>query len=208
MTEKTNKPNSAASTATAVPAPAAKPAAKPAAAQPPKKLVPRVAPKAAPAKAAAAPAAKPTAADAAVEQHRQDLAAALVEAKAGEKTAPAAATQPKKTAKPAKAAKPSKAAKPAKPAKAAKVPAAAPAKAEVAAKAKKPKLVRDSYAMPEAEYALIGELKKRLVGLGVEIKKSELLRAGVLLLATLADGDLKTAAGRVERIKTGRPARK
>ena len=43
-------------------------------------------------------------------------------------------------------------------------------------KAKKVKLVRDSYAMPENEYAQIGELKKRLEAMSVDVKKSELLR--------------------------------
>jgi len=81
------------------------------------------------------------------------------------------------------------------------------AKPEKPAKVKKPKLVRDSYAMPEAEYARIGELKKRLAALGTEAKKSELLRAGIALLAALSDTELGAAMGRVERIKTGRPAR-
>lgn len=74
-----------------------------------------------------------------------------------------------------------------------------------AVKARKIKLVRDSYAMPEAEYARIGELKKRLAALGREVKKSELLRGGIALLAALNDAELKAVMGRIERIKTGRP---
>ncbi|AXS81556.1 hypothetical protein HYN24_13215 [Dechloromonas sp. HYN0024] len=88
-----------------------------------------------------------------------------------------------------------------------KVVKAETAKPAKPAKAKKVKLVRDSYAMPETEYARIGELKKRLVGLGSEAKKSELLRAGIALLAALNDAELKAVMGRVERIKTGRPAK-
>ena len=76
-----------------------------------------------------------------------------------------------------------------------------------AAKAKKVKLVRDSYAMPDNEYAQIGVLKKRLSGLGSDVKKSELLRGGIAVLAALIDAELKAAMGRVERIKTGRPAK-
>ncbi|MBP6187955.1 MAG: hypothetical protein KA435_04065 [Azonexus sp.] len=76
-----------------------------------------------------------------------------------------------------------------------------------AAKAKKVKLVRDSYAMPDNEYAQIGVLKKRLSGLGSDVKKSELLRGGIAVLAALSDAELKAAMGRVERIKTGRPAK-
>jgi hypothetical protein len=61
--------------------------------------------------------------------------------------------------------------------------------------------------MPEAEYARIGELKKRLAALGAEVKKSELLRGGIAVLAALNDAELKAVMGRVERIKTGRPAK-
>ena len=81
------------------------------------------------------------------------------------------------------------------------------AKAAKPAKAKKVKLVRDSYAMPDTEYAQIGVLKKRLSGLGNDVKKSELLRGGIAVLAALNDAELKAVMGRVERIKTGRPAK-
>ena len=74
-----------------------------------------------------------------------------------------------------------------------------------APKTKKMKLVRNNYAMPEAEYARIAEVKKRLLGMGVELKKSEVLRAGLAVLAALNDAELKAVSGRVERIKTGRP---
>ena len=89
-------------------------------------------------------------------------------------------------------------------------PKAKPVKASKAkpAKVRKPKLVRDSYAMPEAEYAQIAVLKKRMGGLGGEVKKSELLRAGVAVLAALNDAELKAVMDRVERIKTGRPSKK
>lgn len=94
----------------------------------------------------------------------------------------------------------------AKPVKAAK--AAKPAKVEKPVKAKKLRLVRDSYAMPDTEYAQIAVLKKRMSGLGSEVKKSELLRAGVAVLAALNDAELKAVIDRVERIKTGRPSKK
>ena len=74
-------------------------------------------------------------------------------------------------------------------------------------KAQKVKLVRDSYAMPESEYAQIGGLKKRLVALGKEFKKSELLRGGIAALVSLNDAELQAVMGRIERIKTGRPAK-
>lgn len=74
-------------------------------------------------------------------------------------------------------------------------------------KAKKVKLVRDSYAMPEAEHQQIAVLKKRLAAKGVEVKKSELLRAGVAVLTALNDAELKAVMSHIERIKTGRPSK-
>ncbi len=189
-------------------APAAKPVA---AAKPPKKLIPRTAPKiesaldpilaeaapvtvpevapvAAPAPAVSATAAatakarrvrKPTKEDETVARHQKVLAEALVMAQAINYEQP-------------------------------KVMRQAPAKGKKAVKpvkAKKVKLVRDSYAMPEIEYAQIGELKKRLATMSVDVKKSELLRAGVAVMAALNDAELKRVMARVERIKTGRPAK-
>src|SRR4051794_15023724 len=49
-------------------------------------------------------------------------------------------------------------------------------------KVKKPKLVRDSFTMPEAEYQVLGDVKKACIKAGFEVKKSELLRVGVALI--------------------------
>lgn len=95
----------------------------------------------------------------------------------------------------------------AKPASAGKKGKKGAVKAEKPAKPRKIKLVRDSYAMPEPEYQQIGALKKRLAAMGGDAKKSELLRAGIALLASLNDAELKVAVGRIERIKTGRPSK-
>jgi hypothetical protein len=75
------------------------------------------------------------------------------------------------------------------------------------AKAKKPKLVRDSFTMPDGEYALIAALKKRCLDTGVSVKKSEILRAAVANLAKLSDASVLAAVRRLEVIKTGRPAK-
>ncbi|MBL8481137.1 MAG: hypothetical protein JNJ60_03000 [Rhodocyclaceae bacterium] len=69
------------------------------------------------------------------------------------------------------------------------------------------KLVRDSFTLPASDYALIAALKGRLLSRGMEAKKSEVVRAGLRLLASLDGDDLDAAFGRVERIKTGRPAK-
>jgi type IV secretory pathway VirB10-like protein len=179
---------------------ASKPAATP---KPPKKLVPRTAPKievkpeaeatpvppvAAPSAAPVAPtpapvkakpARKPTQVQETVAKHQKVLADALVKAQAIKYDQP----------------------------KVMKQEAAPSKKSDKPAKAKKIKLVRDSYAMPEAEYAKIAELKKRMAALGSEAKKSELLRGGIALLAALNDAELKAVMARIERIKTGRPSK-
>ena len=73
-------------------------------------------------------------------------------------------------------------------------------------KRKKPKLVRDGFTMPEADYALLGTLKKRALRAGHEVKKSELLRAGLRALAAMPDAHYISALEGIERIKPGRPA--
>lgn len=78
-------------------------------------------------------------------------------------------------------------------------------KAAKPAKAKKPKLVRDSFTIPDVDFALFASIKKRLLTGGVESKKSEILRAALINLAKLEDGQLAIAMSQIERIKTGRP---
>jgi len=75
------------------------------------------------------------------------------------------------------------------------------------AKEKKVKVVRDSFTLPKTELLQIAEMKKRAMALGVEVKKSELIRAGLQALSTLTDAPFKKALGNVPTIKTGRPAK-
>lgn len=82
---------------------------------------------------------------------------------------------------------------------------AIPAKPAKEHKAKKPKLVRDSFTFPESDYALIAALKQRALNAGHEIKKSEVLRAGLAALTAMAGPELLKALAEVERIKIGRP---
>lgn len=71
---------------------------------------------------------------------------------------------------------------------------------------KKVKLVRDSFSLPKAEYASIDALKKRAMTMGMSVKKSELLRAGLMWLNGASDSALKAALTAVPTLKTGRPA--
>jgi hypothetical protein len=72
-------------------------------------------------------------------------------------------------------------------------------------KPRKAKLVRDSFTMPEQEYAVLGQVKKECLKAGFEIKKSELLRIGVALISQLDLATLKSVLGSLPQLKTGRP---
>ena len=87
----------------------------------------------------------------------------------------------------------------------AKAAAPAPALPAKEVRAKKPKLVRDSFTIPKDEYAVIEALKQRANALAQPVKKSELLRAGLKMLAGLSDAALRSALQAVPSIKTGRP---
>lgn len=75
-------------------------------------------------------------------------------------------------------------------------------------KPEKIKMERDSFTMPKEEYAQITMMKARLTALGQPAKKSELLRAGIKLLAAMSDNTLKTTLAKIPVIKTGRPNKK
>ncbi len=75
-------------------------------------------------------------------------------------------------------------------------------------KTPKIKMERDSFTMPKNEYAQFHVLKERLNKLGQPVKKSELLRAGIMLLSAMTDTALKSAMSKVPAIKTGRPKKK
>jgi hypothetical protein len=80
-------------------------------------------------------------------------------------------------------------------------------KSEKVVKVKRVKLVRDSFTIPKNEYAVLDDLKQRAIKLGKPIKKSELLRAGILALAAMPGGAFLASLKAVQIIKTGRPAK-
>jgi hypothetical protein len=94
------------------------------------------------------------------------------------------------------------------PAKSAAKLAARPAPKPAAKKAKKVnkvKVVRDSFTMPHSEYQKIADIKAACLKAKMHVKKSEVLRAGLKLLAELNAAKLKLVLSGLERIKTGRP---
>lgn len=88
------------------------------------------------------------------------------------------------------------------------VPAALAAKAGKPAKIRKPKLVRFKVTLPEIEYDQTAVLKKRIAALGGDVKRSELMRGGLALLAALGDAELAFVTAPYGRLKTGRRVKK
>lgn len=166
-----------------------------AAAKAPAKAAARVAPKApakTAAKAAPAPAAKKAAAPAA------KGAAKPVASNAAARPATKATAKP--TPKSSAKAAPKDAAKAS--------PKATPKAVQGAGereKTRKPKLVRDSFTMPEEEYAVLALVKKACLKAGFEIKKSELLRVGVALISQIDMATLRSVLASLPQLKTGRP---
>lgn len=68
-------------------------------------------------------------------------------------------------------------------------------------------MVRDSFSIPKAEYIVLDELKLRSGKLSRPVKKTELLRAGIKVLAALSDAAFLAAVKSVPSLKTGRPAK-
>lgn len=72
---------------------------------------------------------------------------------------------------------------------------------------RKEKVVRDSFTMPRTDYERVAALKQKCLGLGVHVNKSELLRAGLLLLEAASKEGLYAVVSAVEKVKTGRPTK-
>jgi hypothetical protein len=109
------------------------------------------------------------------------------QSKSGSRKAPAAAAK----------------AKPAAPEKRKSAPVAAPAQP-----LKKDKLVRDSFTLPREDFELIATLKDRALDFKRPTKKSELLRAGLQVLASLDQTKLRAALEALRPLKAGRPKNK
>lgn len=113
------------------------------------------------------------------------------------KPAPAKAAAPKVTAKAAPVKKKPQAAK------TEKTQPTTPKAPKV--KVKKIKMIRDSFTFPATEHVKLLELKKRVMTMGQEVKKGELVRLGITLVAAMTDAQLLAGITQVEKLKTGRP---
>ena len=132
-----------------------------------------------------------------------------VKANATSKNAPA-----KAPVKSVKVSKPAVAAKPAAKSPAKTMPAKAPAQSAKPSKpakpavVKKPKLVRDSFTMPQVDHDLIKLCKKTAVASGRETKKSEVVRAAIQNFAALSTAQQLAAYAKLQAIALGRPKAK
>ncbi|MFC5511253.1 hypothetical protein ACFPOU_08950 [Massilia jejuensis] len=177
----------------------------------------RSAPAAGAAKAGSRAAAKPVSAKASPKTAAKVPARAAVKpaAKAAVKAAPKAARKPagpvaKAAAKPAAKSAPGvrnavralvKAGRETPAAGRTRAAAATPAAPDTA----RPMLVRDSFTMPDEEYAVLATVKQACLKAGFEIKKSELLRIGVALVGRLDLATLRQVLDSLPQLKTGRP---
>jgi hypothetical protein len=70
------------------------------------------------------------------------------------------------------------------------------------------KVVRDGFTMPASDYALIAQLQTTALQAGLSVTKSEVLRAGLQVLSQLTAVDLTQALRGLEKVKTGRAAKR
>ena len=106
-----------------------------------------------------------------------------------------------------------KKAAPRKAAPAPKVPASKKARPPVAtlrtvATQHELKVVRDGFTMPQADYDQLKALKALCLARGIEVKKSELLRAGVIALAAMPADTLFKRISALVPVKSGRKKQK
>jgi len=76
--------------------------------------------------------------------------------------------------------------------------------AKKAEKAPKVKVVHDSFSMPKSEYRKIAEIKESCFKAGLQVKKSEVLRAGLKALGEMDGAQLKSVIAGLGKVKTGR----
>lgn len=84
----------------------------------------------------------------------------------------------------------------------------APPASEPLRRPERAKVVRDGFTMPASDYALIAQLQTTARQAGLSVTKSEVLRAGLQMLSQLTDTALTQALRSLEKVKTGRSAKR
>ena len=68
------------------------------------------------------------------------------------------------------------------------------------------KVIRDTFSFPPQEHAQLKAIMDRWPALSRRFTRSEIVRAGLAVLADMDDDELAEALDRIERLKTGRPS--
>lgn len=66
-------------------------------------------------------------------------------------------------------------------------------------------VIRDTFTLPESDYRLISICKTKLLENKISATKSEVIRAGLIILSKLTEEELINAYKLVSKIKIGRP---
>ena len=87
-------------------------------------------------------------------------------------------------------------------------PVTSPKPATATAEVVHVKVVRDGFTMPKGDYDTLKALKALCLQSGVDVKKSELLRAGILALAAMSAAELLGRMRALPAVKAGRKKNK
>lgn len=67
------------------------------------------------------------------------------------------------------------------------------------------KVIRDTFTISVKDYELINLCKNKLLTKHYSANKSEIVRAGLIVLSQMSEEDMLLSVKKVEKIKTGRP---
>ena len=71
----------------------------------------------------------------------------------------------------------------------------------------KPRVIKDTFTMPQSDHDKIGACLSRCLSLGIYSNKSEIIRAGLCSLVGLSDANFRKILKRQEKVKTGSPGK-
>lgn len=66
-------------------------------------------------------------------------------------------------------------------------------------------VIRDTFTLPENDYELINICRAKLLDNKISATKSEVIRAGLIMLSKIPEVELIKSYNAVDKIKTGRP---
>ena len=66
------------------------------------------------------------------------------------------------------------------------------------------KVIRDSFTMPESEYESLADLREKCLAAGLAVKKSDMLRAGLMSLSAMSQAELIKQISKLSENKVGR----